>query len=325
MLLSIVMAIAPALLEMFGFQELPDAAIELVKQVLPHHSFSPTRSDLQQKLLTSGKIGNGGCLDVFASELPDPERWLFKQSCDDLRKFELFPRLPSELRLLIWQFTFEQPIWKFEDLHLYGIMKYYHITMDKRFFPSNMKPPATLTVCKESRTEIISLYFKDFWGDLPPVMQSVSISLIDLVHFRSFLHPRRRSRNGWISNNIMHRPGSWLDTVEVIEIQDLYIKKDCGWEDIHQRLWNRVNLESYLDLLFIFKNLKKVQLAVRSSCELEDFKDCHCQDSVLKEREKVGGKVNNFFRESSNSAKFVDGKGPKVEINESKWFPRRHF
>jgi len=94
-------------------------------------------------------------------------------------EFHLFPTLPSELRIKIWQFTLYEPrivIMKCERSYL---------NHDARFpksFSSSHPSPAALYTCKESRYEALEVYSAHFITDRSPNITYLSLAQ-DTIRF----------------------------------------------------------------------------------------------------------------------------------------------
>ena len=88
-----------------------------------------------------------------------------------LSEFHLFPLLPSELRLKVWNIVLSKP--RVVSINC----KRELCENDRRIakaFPPQAAPPAILHVCRESRFEGLSVYQQAFRMDLSPVYTYIS-------------------------------------------------------------------------------------------------------------------------------------------------------
>lgn len=96
-------------------------------------------------------------LRTFLEELPDPGILLYTQRLPEFDKFELFPRLPIELRLLVWKMTLEPR--KISISPIYDTGKDWGGKRHVIGLKSGAPAPAVLHITQESRSFGLSHYY----------------------------------------------------------------------------------------------------------------------------------------------------------------------
>jgi hypothetical protein len=117
--------------------------------------------------VTASTDNNENVLDSLTSEfeaarlaLPDPEGELFRQYLNKLERFHPFPKLPLELRTMIWRYAFPRGRKVLYDRGCwreYIVCKFSGYT---KFIRSFTPPPAVFLVNKESRAIALSAYIR---------------------------------------------------------------------------------------------------------------------------------------------------------------------
>ncbi|KAF4631451.1 hypothetical protein G7Y89_g6680 [Cudoniella acicularis] len=248
---------------------------------------------------------------IFAFELPDPGRILFLQASDNLDKFELFPNLPIELRLQIWEYATFLPNPRFQG-NILRSKVWSGSGASAYFLPKQSAPPATISVNFESRQTILKQYFKAFWGIQPgfdPKRDALRLSLSFLDHYQTALHCWPTY---WVKTHLSDRP-DFRETVETMEVFGISI--GCSPDD------NRQNAlyKTFRQIMFIvtyFRNLREIRLDIKS-CEDTDCRVEGCKEAVLVSKLEVESQLKQVLMDYQYK---FGARVPQIELLPGKWY-----